>query len=334
MKYQFKANKGVQGSSSFYTILIPFHVLGLITTINPEVQRKMKPQKVRKLFQYLTENQNDFILPPILLASSGPLSFNDRSGELVIDEAQKLSVIDGQHRRAGVLMLMESELGELYSDNTIAAMIQPNRQTERQADIFSVTNGEQTPVTKAQRELRNYRSKANRVARDVINHLGIADRVAFDQGQVRPGQWFAFTWMVEACRWLIQPLGSTDELNAARLITDYWREVFRVLRPYLGSKEYVASSSAAFIALGQIGKRIITMDQFAEHVQGLAKLNWSRHNGSFEGVFVVQGNYMRGSTAHGKVGTSAQRVFMEAMGLDSAVVPSAPDDLTSDDDQL
>lgn len=330
MRYTFKAQKGVQGSSSFYSVLIPFHVLGLITTINPEVQRKLKSQKVRKAFQYLVQNQSDFILPPILLASSGPLTFSERTGELMIDEAQKLSVIDGQHRRAAILMLMESELGELYSDNAVAAMIQPNRQTERQADIFSVTNGEQTPVTKAQRELRNYRSPANRVARDVINHLGLGDRVAFDKGAVRPGQWFAFTWMVEACRWLLQPLGATDELNAARLITDYWREVLRVLRPYLGNKDYIVSSSGVFVALGQMGKRIITLPNYPQHVQGLAQLNWSRYNGDFEGVFVVQGNYMRGATSHGKVGTTAQRIFMEALGLDSAVVPSSSTDITDE----
>lgn len=317
MRYTFKALKGTQGGKSFFQLMLPFHILGQVVTVNPEVQRKMSTRRVKGIYEYICNNQNAFYFPNITLAAPGNLDWSERTGTLSWDDSMKLSAVDGQHRYKGIMMLMESPLGEIFSDHHLGATVYGHMQTEKQADMFSVVNGEQKPVTKAVRELRNHHSMVNRVTRDVILNLQLSEKTEWQTGTIkdREGKWFAFTWMLEANRHLLQALGNTDELNAARIVSEYWNTVFEVLRRNLGRpQEDISSSAAVFLMLGAVGKRFITEDNAHARLLGLAKINWSRVGGSFENILLTNGHWRRGVSSH-SVSSEARRVLEETLNL-------------------
>lgn len=320
MRYQFDAVKGNQARGSFFTTALPFHVLGQITTINPEVQRRAKPRKIKKLFEYIV-NTDGYYLPSITLAAPGNLTFDDKKKILTLDDTQKLSITDGQHRVLAILQLLETELRDLYGDHKIPCTIFHRMQVDRQLDLFSVLNGEQTPVTKAEREFKNYRNRANRVTHDVVRLLNLQEVCEYRTSSIKnkPGKWFAWTWLLEANRWLLHPLTATDEANAVARVVEFWRYVFKVLGPYFGKpEEFICSSATAVYGIGQVGRKIITAEDMEQRVFGLASLNWSRDpaTSSFEGTMIYNGQWMRSATTSGGVSLEVQAILRRAFGLE------------------
>lgn len=322
MAVSYPAIKGTQFRGNFYLVKIPYGDLGFVTAINPDIQRRLNKRRVKEIAQYICSA--DGWLPAVTLAAAGPLNY--KKG--ILSWNGPLWVIDGQHRIEGIKLALQTAAGASLTDHELAACVFPNLQEHRQSQLFADMNGKMVPVSKALRLARDFRDRSVLITRDVVNNLRWNDKVEFLSGQVKRDTHWAFTWLVEANRQLLQSLENTDEENAIRILTEFWGEVGKALGPYLGNKEYLCSSATVAFLIGYVGKRIINEEDFPALVARLGTINWSRNGGDFEGSLVVNGVWKRGASV-ANINADAVNVLLKTLGLPlqepSAEPPEAAD---------
>lgn len=301
MAHTYRAIVGTQFGAEYYTVLIPYRDLGLVTKVEVHSQRPPGRGRDKKIADYLIE-RDDGIFPPVVLAADygQKLKFrrdgrNETTGELTFDDP--LFVLDGQHRISGIRRALGTVAGEMMADWELAAMILPNRPVELRSQHFADMNSLAKPVTKSQRYSRDYRDEAVIYVREVLSRLKLWDYVNKESSYIGKRYRWAFTWLVEATRPLLPPLERTDPVNKVRILTEFWGIVNRTLEPYWGKQqEYLCSSTAVLYLIARLGRNLITADDRDELLSRLDRVDWRRHDGDFEGLLVANGDWIRGAS--------------------------------------
>lgn len=113
------------------------------------VQRRLNPTRVKNIAQF-SEKQNAMFLAPIILSGSSKyFKIDFRAGKISIDEEklcnekEYLSIVDGQHRLAGINY---AKTGKRFE---ILALLMFDTTPSEDAQIFVDINKNQKPVTKS-----------------------------------------------------------------------------------------------------------------------------------------------------------------------------------------
>src|SRR5262249_5964139 len=112
--WMLPAVRGVQAKHAYYVAMVPLRdvarLLGPVDpTIAPEhrAQRTLNKARVPKLVQYMIGNPDSYTFSALTGAIDGlptfePAAKGARMGTLTIPQGMRVTVLDGQHRRAAI----------------------------------------------------------------------------------------------------------------------------------------------------------------------------------------------------------------------------------------
>lgn len=114
-------------------------------------QRREEPPRVKKLGNWLrtTFNEGDGILMPtglLLNNRGGGIQFDEATGQLTIISSHRLQVVDGQHRRAGLIYAIKEKGIEELRDFMVPVIIVEGMDRLNEMKQFALVNGTQKSV--------------------------------------------------------------------------------------------------------------------------------------------------------------------------------------------
>jgi DGQHR domain-containing protein len=114
-------------------------------------QRREEMPRVKKLANWLRQaldDGNGVLMPTSLLASTrkGSLNYDPQRGTLTLSGKDKLHLVDGQHRRAGLLYAINEKGRDELRDFQVPLVIVENLSTEDEMRQFAVVNSTQKSV--------------------------------------------------------------------------------------------------------------------------------------------------------------------------------------------
>lgn len=196
------ALRGQQGGRIFYLTLPTNSVLGTFFPIDIEPdgdrsQRSLDLRHAREISEYVLNNQDGYALGAVTYAIDTDGVFEEVApgtniGTLLLPLDLRLRSIDGQHRKEGIRIAMET-LRELALDSTAALLyVEPNLTRRRQ--MFSDMNNTSKRVSKAVSISFDSRDPFARAVNELTEtHQLLRDRVEKTSIRVGSGSGKLFT---------------------------------------------------------------------------------------------------------------------------------------------
>jgi DGQHR domain-containing protein len=196
------ALRGRQGSRTLYLTLPSNSILNNYFPIDIEPsedrsQRGLDPNHARQISQYITSNPDEYALGAITYAVDSDGTFTEveegsNIGLLRLPLDAKLRSIDGQHRREGIRLAIDT-LKDLASHST-ALLIYVEHDLAKRRQMFSDMNNTARKVSKALNVSYDTRDPFARVAGNLADsHPLLVNRVDREGSRVQPGAGNLFT---------------------------------------------------------------------------------------------------------------------------------------------
>lgn len=218
--FSLPAIAGKMGDSIYFTVQVPmpqfvrlFHFNEADVPVELRAQRELKEKHAEDISQYLRNRLLDYTLPAVTASVSDAMQFEPAPGftnvgtvRIPIDAQVILN--DGQHRRRGIELALESGLP--IKDQHITVVIFYDKGLERSQQIFADINNNASKPQKALSILFDRRNAFNRNLVHAIKAAGLDKVVEFEKAS--PGAKSRKIWGVTALKKATQTLsGLTDD---------------------------------------------------------------------------------------------------------------------------
>lgn len=248
--YSFPAVKGIQAGNEFYTAQIPFKYLVKLfrfdeDTLPPEAraQRHLNEGHARDIADYILENRHEYVLPAITASVSSEMAFEGlqvsgagaRVGVLHIPMDAVMLINDGQHRRRGIELALQSM--PLLGEETVCVTLFFDQGLQRSKQMFADINANAKKPSSSLSALYDQRDPFNGFVLELLKELpDFRSRIKFESGSVGPKSFKL--WNLVSFKKFISNLTNLNK----RSIADYDE-------PYLkdaaaGVKLFLAKASA------------------------------------------------------------------------------------------
>jgi len=196
------ALRGRQGSRTVYLTLPSNAILNNFFPIDIEPaedrsQRGLDPNHARQIAQYISANPSEYALGAITYAVDSEGTFSEvepgsNIGVLRLPLDAKLRSIDGQHRREGIRLAIDS-VADLAREST-ALLIYVEQDLARRRQMFSDMNNTARKVSKALNVSYDTRDPFARVSGELADrHPLLIGRVDREGSRIQPGAGTLFT---------------------------------------------------------------------------------------------------------------------------------------------
>jgi DGQHR domain-containing protein len=271
------ALRGTQGSRTLYLTLPSNAILNNFFPIDLEPsadrsQRGLDQNHARQIAQYVVANPDEYALGAITYAVDADGEFTEVEpgsgiGLLRLPLDAKLRSIDGQHRREGIRIAIDT-VAELATQST-ALLIYVENDLSKRRQMFSDMNNTARKVSKALNVSYDTRDPFARVAGELSNeHPLLVGRVDKEGSRVQPGSGNLFTLasIHDALKRLfvgsigrVKDSGRFDELQIHARGTLFF-DLLLEARPELAqnaSQEQIEAARAESILLSSTTLRVI-----------------------------------------------------------------------------
>jgi DNA sulfur modification protein DndB len=278
-------------------------------------QRSLNGSRVRKLKQYLLgevlPEEGFYILPPLVLSvDCDEYNFDAvcrSAGRLTLPSDAQFWLGDGQHRAAGFLQAY-LEAPALMDEETVGVMLLPDAGNQIRHRVFLDINANASKPSKSIATLFDERDPLAEVTRNLLA-LPWVERYTNLERTTLPkssGDLFTLNGWREANRGLLANVPEHDWHSTAvhfwKVIAQtipQWREVVAAVgqdQPVdapARRQGYICFHAITLSALGLLGQRLISASGHRPDLSGLAKVDWSRSNPDWEGLFLFEGKIIK-----------------------------------------
>jgi DNA sulfur modification protein DndB len=329
--FDLPALRGVQAGREYWVAMVKLRdvprLLGAVDPAAPPEQRAQRTlckARVPKIARYLAQNARDYILPPLTGAIDGEATFEPAPGArlfgvLHIPAGTRVSVIDGQHRRAAISQALR-ENGVLC-DESVPVVLYYDVGVERSQQQFADLNRFAVRPSGALGVLYDQRDPRARLARLVVARVpvfaALTDRQRTSCSASSPMLFSLSSVHAANTALLAGPTRTCDEADA--LAVDFWSEAAErmpdwqtVAEGRLHARElrarYVHAHAVALEALGRVGNALVRErpDAWPAALGRLGGLDWSRAN-----TAVWEGRALHG----GRLSKNAASVVLTANAI-------------------
>lgn len=344
--FSFPAVKGIQAGNEFYTAQIPFKYLVKLfrfdeDTLPPEAraQRNLNESHAKDIADYILENRHEYVLPAITASVSAEMAFEGlqvsgagaRVGVLHIPMDAVLLINDGQHRRRGIELALQSM--PLLGEETVCVTLFFDQGLKRSQQMFADINANAKKPSSSLSALYDQRDPFNGFVLELLKELpDIRSRIEFESGSVGPKSFKL--WNLVSFKKFISNLTNLNKRSISDYDEVYLRDAAEGVKLFLEKarahvpmwdlmlsgkisaqelrEQYVVGHAVFLEALGLYGTDIVNkylmygnqegMDRF-EAMQKLESLVPERTAPVWEGRCVVAGRMQK--TSDGVKGTAA-----------------------------
>jgi len=313
MDISFPAMRGRMGNREYYVAMVKLNLVPRLfkfqdwAELPPEqrAQRVIQKNRIPEITQYILDNEDGYLFSSLTTSfdrepSFKPINGHEDIGTLELPFESEIVINDGQHRRAAI----EEALKEnpMIGNETISVVLFPMEDLDRMQQMFSDLNRTVRKTSKSLDILYNHRDLMSQITLTAIEQITLLrdyvdkDRVSLPQ---RSPKMFTLSSLHQGTKEL---LGSVVELNFEEklsLATEFWNAVSdnmlewqsvqdRILKPMELRNEFVNSHSAVIIAVGIMGRTLVTVDPvgWKERLAKLRQVDWRRTNNEWQGILM------------------------------------------------
>lgn len=314
-KVHMPAIRGYQSGREFFTIIIPFGLLPKLfyfdeenSNLDNRSQRRLNHNRVPEIANYILTN-DDWLFSSITATVTGEAIFTPTSNEnediglLEVNlNSSKFSIIDGQHRHAGIIEALRQN-PELENE-TISVVLFRYESIERSNQMFADLNRYAQKPTKSLTVLYDNRDPLSQATSDLLQAIDLFGHYT-DREKVslpsKSAKLFTLGSLYEANKNLLRITRKSLEdfsNDDTDIIINFWKEVQKnmplwemVAKGELRSselrEEYICSHSVIIQALGITGYHLLKDSDWKSKLKLLQKVDWRRNNPEWRGVAIA-----------------------------------------------
>ena len=353
--YSFPAIRGIQAQREFFTSMCPLRLIPRIflfneEEVNPEVraQRVLNKARIPAITDYITKNLDNYAFSSITASLDGISKFipiGTESGEqnigiLHVGMDARFIINDGQHRRAAIERALDIEPD--IGDETIPVVFFIDRGLDRCQQLFADLNRHAIRPSSSIGILYDNRDSLGQIIKTLIGKDAVFEGlVEIEKTNLarRSKRLFTLSALYKASAELMKAKVFEDlsPKNAAEMLGEFWRCVFKNIPDWQKAKEHKIASSelredyihchaVALQSIGIAGASLLNRHPKAwtKKIPALKKIDWRRSNSKlWEGRAIVGGRVSKGSQNV----TLTCNVVKKAWGLDLSPEEQRAEDL-------
>jgi len=277
-------------------------------------QRKLVKSRVPEISQYILCNPKDFFFAPLVVCVAEGLSFipsenEPTHGKLILESGETLTILDGQHRYAGIVRSMRDyspgvDSASLQSDR-IGVMIIRDTGIRRMQQVFSDLNRNAVKPPKPINILFDHRDLVGELTIQLMesgrvpylsNRWVDRERSAIPKSS---DKLFSISSLYDANGLLT--LGSVSEENfeeQLETVEIFWGALLSNL-PHLpdllasdshaaashARNEFIYSLGPTMWAFGYMGRRLMdSTNEWLSRLDGVAEIDWKKSNPEWQTI--------------------------------------------------
>jgi DNA sulfur modification protein DndB len=321
MTVQFPAMRGVMGTRTYYTAMLPLSIIPRLFTfrdwgeLTPEqrAQRVLSQKRVPEITRYILENEDDWVFSSLTASFKADEVFKSSEldknlGVLELPLDTEFLINDGQHRRAAIEEALKEN--KTLERQTISVVLFPEENIERNQQMFSDLNRTVQKTSRSLDILYDHRDPMNRVT------MAVADLVPVFRSKVekervslsaRSPRFITLSALYDAHTQLLGKLKEEevdDDREGAleKLAVRFWDVVTdniaewalirdSAMRPPEARAEFVHSHAVAFWALATAGRQLIEQHSDEADWKGrlelLSTIDWRKTNPDWQGLVML-----------------------------------------------
>lgn len=301
-----EAQRGFQGGTEYWSSMVPFSKLIHLLVFQDkmmkpgkETQRHLNVRRVKKIAEYVKANQGRYVLSGLTVSLDAcnfePVHPESSLGTLFIHSKSRYLVNDGQHRVAGLKLLMaDHEMREALEIDTITIDFRMHGSDARQRQIFSDLN---LNAQKPAKGLSHYFDGTDPVAavtRQLISDVPqFGTHVNFQKNQL--GKKDVHVWTFKAIYDAVQlSVKHLEKFEPADVIS-HWRQLVNSIVEWqlvslLTTDEALTGGRRENICFSAVGMSAIAQAfPVGSTVPDLSGISWSRSESHWDNVCLFDG---------------------------------------------
>jgi len=336
--WSLPAVRGVQAGGEFFVVVVKLRdVSRLISAVDPKVapenraQRTLNKARVPKIAQYLLGNPKTYTFSALTAAIDGEPTFHPAGGEryalvgtLAIPFGMRVSVLDGQHRRAAIAAALADPAAKKkgIADESIPLVLFADTGLVRAQQRFADLNRFSVRVNGSLGVLYDHRDEHAKLAKAVAQ--GVPVFAALTEGERascagRSGKLFSLAGIHVATKELLAHATFSPK-DAERTAVEFWNAVALAIKPWRDAAadevpalklraDFVHAHAVGLQAIGRAGRAILQVPDWRAAVAKLGAIDWRRDSGAWEGRAMVGGQMSK----------SAANVVLTANAIKTAI---------------
>ena len=327
-------------------------------------RRMSNKTRVPEIARYILDNRKDYTFSAITASIDADITFEPigteaearKIGRLRVPMDARFAIHDGEHRRAAFELAL-SENPELGYE-TIALILFLDIGLKRSQQMCLDLNRHSVPLDPSLTILYDHRDEKASLVRAVIKEVPVFRTLTDMERSTLPsrsGKLFTLSSVYNATLALLAN-GQNAELNnpphsplkggmleeqlstQIELAAGYWNAVTRyipdweqVLQKKVSAgevrRDYVHCHAIALAGLGRVGASLLSIypDNWEEHLEGLAGIDWSRSNPDWQGRIMSKGGISQSQSSVSRMTAYIKRYLdlpltLEEEGLENASV--------------
>ena len=327
-------------------------------------RRMSNKTRVPEIARYILDNRKDYTFSAITASIDADITFEPigteaearKIGWLRVPMDARFAIHDGEHRRAAFELALQEkpELGY----ETIALILFLDIGLKRSQQMCLDLNRHSVPLDPSLTILYDHRDERASLVRAVIKEVPVFRTLTDMERSTLPsrsGKLFTLSSVYNATLALLAN-GQNAELNnpphsplkggmpeeqlskQIELAARYWNAVTRyipdweqVLQKKVSAgevrRDYVHCHAIALAGLGRVGASLLSIypDNWEEHLEGLAGIDWSRSNPDWQGRIMSKGGISQSQSSVSRMTAYIKRYLdlpltLEEEGLENALV--------------
>lgn len=300
----FSALSGLQARQATFVLNIPLAMVeklfakeDISLPADKRSQRIINQTRVNQISNYIVENPNTYVLPPLVAyVRHGDIQFIPNKeysnlGELRISMDASIALFDGQHRASAIADALSKR--EFLASETITVYILPNSGIAYAQQIFADINMNAVKPAQSIKLLYNQRDQVTAFTKSLVQELPILSKFTDLERTNLPAtseKLFTFSGLYQANQLLWKGLG--DDSSKPIIISKFWECVLTTIKEFVQLSDGTINSqmlreksliahSITWAALAETGLYIIqkypSENDWINHLNKLC-LNWGRNN--------------------------------------------------------
>lgn len=302
--FSFSALSGMQARQATFVLNIPLSMVDKLFSkedvtlpADKRSQRIINQSRVNQISNYIVENPNTYVLPPLVAyVRHGVIQFiankeHPNLGELRISMDASIALFDGQHRASAIADALNKR--KFLESETITVYILPNSGIASAQQVFADINMNAVKPAQSIKLLYNQRDQVTAFTKSLIQEFTLFSKFTDLERTNLPStseSLFTFSGLYQANQILWKGLG--DQSSKPIIISKFWECLIPTIKEWAELSEGITNSqmlretsliahSITWAALAEAGLYIIQKyPKDYEWIDQLNKLNvnWNRNN--------------------------------------------------------
>jgi DNA sulfur modification protein DndB len=325
-EYVLPVIRGIQAGREYYVSMCPVGLLPKLfpyddEEISPEMraQRTLNRTRVPEIARYILNNPTSYTFSAITASIDADITFEPvgseasarKIGRLRVPMDARFAINDGQHRRAAFELALKENPDLGYE--TIAVVFFLDIGLERTQQIFSDINRYAVRPDPSLNILYDRRDEKAILTKAVVKQVKVFRTLTETERStlpVRSGKLFTLSSIYNANVALLANYKDRTLEQQIEIAANYWDRVSsyipdwqQVWQRQLSAgemrRDYVHSHAIALAGLGEAGATLLSVypENWAEHLEGLQKIDWLRTNPDWEGRIMFGGRISKSRTS-------------------------------------